>query len=502
MNRKILYVDDSDDVRASVARMLSRKFEVTTACNADEAMKCFAVEGPFPVVISDYAMPGMDGLTLLKQISGHAPETIGILLTGVADSRLAAECVQQKVFRMLAKPCGWEELSGAVDEALATHLRFLAQDEADAELVFSKESLENFTTLLEDRLDQQAGTLRRLHRFSLDLCSARSLQEIVDLAADAACEMLGGRGVHVQVWDASTSCGFVERGCGPEMSAKMHVVSLATREGAVGELVVDLHGKGADRLSEGMQGLLSSIASATAVAAQHEFRRRERDKAQQATILALARLAERRDNETGMHLERVAAYCRIVAEELRKDPRHASTITEAWIDDLERSSALHDIGKVGIPDSILLKPGKLSPEEWSVMRTHSEIGAQTLDGVIGQYGDTGFLKLGRDIALHHHEKWDGSGYPKGLCGQKIPLAARILALADVYDALTTIRPYKTAWSHPAALDWIRARSGTHFDPDVVAAFMARKEQFDAVRQRMGDGPGDEGTMEVQVASIF
>jgi response regulator RpfG family c-di-GMP phosphodiesterase len=502
MNNKILYVDDADDVRTTMAQMLGRRWQVTTARDAQEAMERFEQDGPFPVVISDYSMPGMDGLSLLKEIGAHAPETVSILLTGVADQKIAAECVQQKIFRMLAKPCGWEQLYQAVDEALAFHVQFLAHDMAEEELKFSKDSLESFTMLLEERLDHQTDALRRLHRFSLDLCSARGLKDVVDLAAQAAFDVLGGRGVHVQVWDASEPCGFVERGLGPEMSSHMHTMPLATREGAIGEIVVDLHKKSGDKLADADAGLLASIASATAVAAHHEFRRRERDKAQQATILALARLAERRDNETGKHLERVAAYCRIVAQQLRDDPCHRALLTDSWIDDLERSSALHDIGKVGIPDSILLKPGRLTPEEWQVMRTHADIGAQTLDGVIGQFGDTGFLQMGRDIALHHHEKWDGSGYPRGLAGAKIPLAARILALADVYDALTTNRPYKSAWSHPAALDWIRARSGAHFDPDVVNAFLVQREQFDTVRQRLADDTSDLGSIEIQTASIF
>lgn len=502
MNKKILYVDDSDEVRSSVSQMLARRFDVATAANAAEAIATIEKDGPFPVVISDYSMPGMDGLAFLKEVVAHSPETVGILMTGVADQKVAEGCVEQKVFRMLAKPCGWEALSQAVDDALAFHLQFLAHDIDEAELQFTKDSLESFTQLLEERLDHQTDALKRLHRFSQELCAARGLREVVDLAAQAAFEVLGGRGVHVQVWDASEACGFVERGAGPEMSANMHTVQLATRDGAIGEIVVGLSKKGGEKLSDPDAGLLASIASATAVAAHHEFRRRERDKAQQATILALARLAERRDNETGKHLERVAAYCRIAAEALRDDPRHRATLTDTWIDDLERSSALHDIGKVGIPDSILLKPGRLSPEEWNVMRTHADIGAQTLDGVIRQFGDTGFLQMGRDIALHHHEKWDGSGYPRGLVGAKIPLSARILALADVYDALTTNRPYKRAWSHPAALDWIRARSGTHFDPDVVNAFLARREEFDSVRQRLADDPSEIGPIEIQTASIF
>jgi hypothetical protein len=176
------------------------------------------------------------------------------------------------------------------------------------------------------------------------------------------------------------------------------------------------------------------------VAVRHELSRRELDRAQHATILALARLAERRDMETGQHLERVSAYSRLVAEGLRTMGRHLDSITDRFIEDLACSSPLHDIGKVGIPDSILLKPGRLTPEEWLIMKTHAEIGGSTIDGVIREFGSPGYLRMGSEIAWSHHEKWDGSGYPKGLHGDDIPLSARIVAIADVYDALTTLRP--------------------------------------------------------------
>jgi putative two-component system response regulator len=219
---------------------------------------------------------------------------------------------------------------------------------------------------------------------------------------------------------------------------------------------------------------------------RNELRRVQRDHAQQAMILALARLSEQRDQATGRHLERVSSYCQLVAEGLREDGCCLDAIDDAFVENLVHSSPLHDIGKVGIPDSILLKPGRLSPEEWQIMRTHAEIGAQTIEGVIHEFPDQGFLVCGRDIARGHHEKWDGSGYPAGLKGAAIPLAARIVALADVYDALTSTRPYKQPWTHAASLEWIREQSGKHFDPDIVASFVKRAEQADSIRARLRD----------------
>lgn len=469
--------------------MLARRYEVITASSGHEAITKFEREGPFPVVLSDFSMPGMDGLQLLREVHRHAPETVGILLTGLTGSDVAvAACHESGVYRYLTKPCGFEAMVQAIDEAIAHHDDLESAGIDSERLLFAKESLENFTDLLEKRIDQQSTALRRLHAFAVELCAANSLRDIVKLAANATHDVLGGRGVHVQVWDSEASSSSIAWGAGPEMSSSMCEMPLKTKDGLIGQIVVDVEGPRGSRLADADMSLLASIASSTAVAAHNEFRRRERDHAQHATILALARLAEQRDNETGKHLERVAAYCTLVAEGLRTDAHYTSLITDEWILDLERSSALHDIGKVGIPDSILLKPGKLTPEEWEIMKTHAEIGAQTLDHVIAQFGNQGFLTMGRDIAWCHHEKWDGSGYPRGISGPVIPLSARILALADVYDALTTVRPYKQAWSHEDALDWIRQRAGAHFDPEVVDTFLAHQSQADVIRRRLQDEP--------------
>jgi response regulator RpfG family c-di-GMP phosphodiesterase len=469
--------------------MLSRRFEVVTAADAHEAIATFNREGPFPVVLSDYSMPDMDGLQLLHEVHAHAPGTAGILLTGVADLELATQAIRERgVFRFLSKPCGYETMVGAIDEALDSHARFESQALELECTKFGKAAFGDFNERLESTLACQIEALERLHKFSCDLCTAGSLREIVRLAADATSKVLVGRGVHVQVWDPDSRNGGVDGGAGPEMSSDLYTQDLRTRDGKVGEIVVDQCAGDRRGLSAFERSLLASIAASTAVAARHEFRRRERDHAQHAAIVALARLAEQRDNDTGKHLERVAAYCRLLAQSLRADGLHVETIDDAWIEDLERSSALHDIGKVGIPDSILLKPGKLTSEEWEIMKTHADLGRRTIESVLRETGNQDFLVMGRDIAWCHHEKWDGSGYPRGISGAQIPLSARILAMADVYDALTSVRPYKQAWSHEDAVAWIRERSGAHFDPDVMAAFLKCEAQADAIHDELRDKP--------------
>jgi response regulator RpfG family c-di-GMP phosphodiesterase len=204
-----------------------------------------------------------------------------------------------------------------------------------------------------------------------------------------------------------------------------------------------------------------------------------------AVIFGMARLSESRDVTTGQHLLRIRQYVEALARQLRNDwPKLRSFMNDAWIADLGLSSALHDIGKVGIPDSILLKPGKLSPKEQEEIRKHTWIGGDCLYAIEQQLGSSNFLNLGREIAYAHHEWWNGEGYPFGLKGENIPFAARIVAIADVYDALTTARPYKPALTHESAVGIITKRRGTQFDPKVVDSFMSIEKQFDAMRRSL------------------
>lgn len=204
--------------------------------------------------------------------------------------------------------------------------------------------------------------------------------------------------------------------------------------------------------------------------------------ARMATILGLAKLAEYRDGDTGAHLERIREYARIIARELSTYPQYQEYITEEYIEDIYNSAILHDIGKVGVPDAILQKPGKLTREEFEIIKTHSTLGGDALRDVEVNIEGQTFLTLSKEIAYHHHEWWDGTGYPMGLKGDQIPLSARIVAIADVYDALTSRRSYKEAFSHNKAVRIIVSERGTHFAPDVVDAFLTHEEEFRQIRE--------------------
>lgn len=203
-------------------------------------------------------------------------------------------------------------------------------------------------------------------------------------------------------------------------------------------------------------------------------------------VFSLAKLAESRDPETGAHLERMREYSRELAMYLASEDEFASEINSDFIRAIFLTSPLHDIGKVGIPDSILLKPGKLSVEEFEVMKQHTTIGSQTLEAALAACPNAEYLRLACDIAASHHEKFDGSGYPRGLRGNEIPLCARIVAVADVYDALTTKRVYKEAFSHEVAAKIIIDGSGSHFDPRIVQAFIAKQRVFQDIKQRLDE----------------
>ena len=202
---------------------------------------------------------------------------------------------------------------------------------------------------------------------------------------------------------------------------------------------------------------------------------------QLGAIFAMSKLAESRDPETGEHLERMREYCKVLSEQLSKLSKYQQTIDETFISDIYAASPLHDIGKVGIDDSVLLKPAQLTAEEWIVMKTHPNIGADTLREVDKQHPGNGLIGMGIKIAESHHEKWDGTGYPNGLRGEAIPLEARILALGDVYDALTSKRCYKDAFSHEKSKDIVQEGIGSHFDPDVTEAFLETEPEFKRIR---------------------
>jgi putative two-component system response regulator len=226
---------------------------------------------------------------------------------------------------------------------------------------------------------------------------------------------------------------------------------------------------------------------------EQEVARRTRDVAaiQDVTIQAMASLAETRDLETGNHIRRTQFYVKLLAEQLAGHPRFRDYLDGPTIDLLFKSAPLHDIGKVGIPDRILLKPGKLTPEEFEIMKTHTTLGRAAIESAERRLGvEVPFLQLAKEMAYSHQEKWDGSGYPEGLSGDDIPISGRLMALADVYDALVRRRVYKGPVTHEVAKEIVTEGRGQHFDPDVVDAFLAAEDKVLEIAGRFRDSDAD------------
>ncbi|NOY42040.1 MAG: HD domain-containing protein [Planctomycetes bacterium] len=236
----------------------------------------------------------------------------------------------------------------------------------------------------------------------------------------------------------------------------------------------------------------ASLAEAAAKLEQGvEQRTHDLAKNRNAVVFGLAKLTESRDRDTSIHLERMRSYVTILAAEMAKSN---SDIDQYYVSDLAVASSLHDIGKIGIPDSVLLKEGPLSPSERSAMEMHTVLGGECLRAIRAQTDENDFVEFAQEIAVAHHENWDGSGYPHGLQGKDIPLSARIVALADVYDALTSTRPYKGPSTHEEARDWIATSYAEKFDPVVVEAFIAREKDFKRVLDSLPAKPYDNPTV--------
>ncbi|MCX7077406.1 MAG: two-component system response regulator [Methylococcales bacterium] len=221
-------------------------------------------------------------------------------------------------------------------------------------------------------------------------------------------------------------------------------------------------------------------------------RTREIAAIQDVTIHAMASLAETRDNETGNHIRRTQNYVKLLAQHLQFHPKYTHFLNmDGVIETLFKSAPLHDIGKVGIPDAILLKPGRFEPSEFEIMKSHPELGQNTILQAESELGiDVPFLQYAKEIAYGHHEKWDGSGYPQGLSGEDIPISARLMAVADVYDALISRRVYKEGMPHEQAVQIILDGKGTHFDPHIIEAFVVLHETFKEIASTFSDSNDD------------
>ncbi|MBK6846792.1 MAG: response regulator [Proteobacteria bacterium] len=463
---RVLLVDDEPLILKSYRRILqSIGAEITLADSPEHGLQALR-ERPADVIVADYRMPGMNGGEFLERVRREWPQTQRILVTASSDAQMIEDVMRRGgIFRLLLKPFETQRLREVITAALdqSRQQRDLRRHHAAREL------------------DLQ--TYRHTFASALDPMMISDLDGHLLQVNDAFAQLYGVARSEALLCRPTLVSGLDLRGTDwPTIHATLsctgHWSGEVGNNGRISLLSVS-------RIADDAGVPYAYGAVEKDVSARHRLEEQTRT-AQYEVILALARLAEYRDPETGAHLDRIRNYCRVLATQLAKNPDFAQVIDRAYIEGIYYSSPLHDIGKVGIPDAVLLKPQRLDADEWQIMRRHTLIGAEVLSAAGRSLSEKSWLTLALTIAQQHHEKWDGSGYPGGLRGTAIDLSARIVALADAYDAITSKRSYKEPLSHETARQRIVADSGTHFDPEVVAAFIEVEHEFLLVRDRYAD----------------
>ncbi len=512
---KVLVVDDDASMRNMCREFLEREgHKVYEAVDGEDALRTIERELP-DVIIMDAVMPHIDGVECTRKLKASS-ETRGIpVIFTVArtDATNMAAGLEAGADEYLAKPLNPEELVLRVQSMIRLGRKWGRSNELRGEQSRSRGVLsdfcrhiagaESFDDVVERTLSVAAG-LMCCRRVSIMLPDADN--RTLSVAKSLGIEPHRWEGIRVEIGGMTSGRVFEsqepvmietagearQRAGDPDALLLSSVPSLSAPlcgpDCVVG--VLNLTGRQDGRPFAPVElEYLDLVCDIAGLAIHERLACRARDEARHSIIVALAKLAEHRDSYTGRHIDRVTRFCHLMARKLRSAERYQSVITDEFLADLQRAVPLHDIGKVAIPDRILQKPGALNKAEVAAMQTHTTIGAKTIRHVrdqISAQSQPGFLALAEEIAQGHHEWYDGSGYPCNVVGDDIPLAARIAALADVYDAITTKRVYKDAMSHQEAVTIITDASGTQFDPDVVNAFHRCEEEFEQVATELAD----------------
>lgn len=482
----VLVVDDDEDTRGLLRDLLEiNGFEVHTASEGRDAVS-LAEKVHLNLVITDIQMPGIDGLELLRRL-GKMDDTIPVVLvTGFGELDNVVKALRQGAYDFLQKPINTEILLKTVRRGME-HYRL-------------KRFAKDYTRVLEEQVEERTRELARTNDF---------LRGILN-SSEGVAIVLTDFSQNILFWNTGAERIFgytAEEMIGRKISKlyaddipNMEIVSALRKR--VSEKVGTVHGKVKQIAKDGriltlsmalspmldssseVRGILSLGQDVTEEVRLHEelLESYERIKRiQNSSVFSLAKLAECRDGETGYHLKRIQDYCRVLCEHIRTHDKYREVLSNQFIDDLVQSSVLHDIGKVAVPDSILFNPKKFGVGEYEIMKQHTLYGGRALEEAANETGEESFLSMGRDVAYYHHEHWNGNGYPFGLEGEEIPLAARIVAIVDVYDALTTERRYKRAYTHQEACGIIIESRAKQFDPDLVDAFLEVEHQFREIR---------------------
>lgn len=515
---KILIVDDDARLRFILRSQLSASgFSVREASDGQTGV-AEARDWLPDVIIMDLKMPKMDGREATRLLK-ESPQTMHIpvlMLTAKSAPHDLVTALEVGAEDYIRKPFEISELIARIRSAYR--------------LARVRSELNRLNDRLAEEVEAKTTRLRLLYEFTRALNSTTSRGGILDLIIETAQKATGSRRISLMLKDENGEFLRCERAVGIDSQLVPRIL-VKRVEGITGQVFTSgktfaarayEHGDDDERGYEGNEFLstplvstsletggeilgvlnvtdrqcddafsaeevdcIRAIADSGAIALHNLIRRERLRESVKVLIMTVGRLAEYRDEETSDHLHRVAEYARVLSTELSRWPEFKEVVTPDFIENIVQAAPMHDIGKVAVPDDILLKPGKLTDEEFAIMKSHTLIGRQTLE--LGQQGteSTPMLQMCIDIAYCHHEKHAGSGYPRGIAGDEIPLPARIIALVDAYDAITSVRRYKEARSHEQAIEAIQESNGTHFDPQMVKAFMNCHEQFDAIREQYG-----------------
>ncbi|HOJ27576.1 MAG TPA: response regulator [Spirochaetota bacterium] len=518
----VLVVDDEESIRTILSRYLALKgYTVLTAPDGNQAMEILHSQ-PVDLVLTDLMMPNVNGRELLQKMAELFPEIPKIVLSGYGTNEDMLVALKTGAYDFIQKPLtDFEILDKAVERAVESKLLKEERDRYIQQLTYLNDIIGflNKGVSLEQIFDIIASRMKKaipFNRLAIALINDAGLVETTLVSSDKPVLIKPGATFPLEesslVLVAQTKKYDIISDL--EEYSKKHnseKARLLLQEGMQSTMTVPLVVGGR------LKGfLLFASCNKNAFAPEHvqfaetisghivfslqrgellhqldmynkkleeivKIRTHQLLKTQKATIFALSSLAELRDPETGYHLERIRGYCMLLAQ-IAKYTGGFLEINNQFLRDLYDSSILHDIGKVGIPDSILLKPGKLTHEEFEIIKTHTTIGYNSLKRASEEMGRDSFLNMAMDVTLYHHEAWDGSGYPHALSGEDIPLAARIVTIADVYDALTTVRPYKAAFDHQKAIAIMNEESH-RYDPKLFELFIQNADDFDEIRNK-------------------
>jgi len=518
---QVLVVEDESNLRVILcAHLRAAGFDVIEAADGEQACQVALSRQP-EVILLDVGLPRMDGITATRALKAD-PRTADIpiiMLTARSSPQDVVSGLEAGAQEYLAKPFDMAEL--------------LARVQTVHRLAQARKQLDYLNSRLEAEVEIKTSRLQLLYDFMRDLHQTDSRERVYDLVVQAVQKLTKAERISLMLLDGDHENLVCRRAIGIDPSV-IGDIRVRKRDGVAGQVFqsgrtlaakavgVPASGRPAYQgdaflstplistslqTPDGIIGVLNvtdkpgdetftaeeiecirSIADAGALALDNILRREGLRESVTVLLRTVGHLAEYRDEETTLHLERVAILARILATELSRRGRYREYVTPDFVEMIVQAAPMHDIGKVGVPDDILTKPGKLTPEEFEVMKTHTEIGRRVLSQALDPDNPVPLLDMCIDIAYCHHERYDGNGYPNGLAGEDIPLAARIITLVDAYDAITSVRRYSPAKPHDEGLRIIREDSGSHFDPVIVEAFLRCHEKFREVRDRFADEP--------------